>query len=217
MLRLSFRSSKAAPEPPPPDVTPEVEFVAYAEDCVLSGRVRLEADRLSDLLNANREFELVDVLARGLAGGDPVRVHELQIARDEILVVHATGPRGRADRRHPTRQVPIIVKIGPYEVSGYVHVMPGADALASLRRGRSLVALSDAAIDYHVGEEAEHREVETVLLNWALADSIVEVADRPKVVEVDAAEPLPGVVTQLSAASVKRRTRKPPARSAGAA
>ena len=152
MLRLSFRSSKAAPEPPPPDVTPEVEFVAYAEDCVLSGRVRLEADRLSDLLNANREFELVDVLARDLAGGDPVRVHELQIARDEILVVHATGPRGRADRRHPTRQVPIIVKIGPYEVSGYVHVMPGADALASLRRGRSLVALSDAAIDYHVGQ-----------------------------------------------------------------
>ncbi len=45
---------------------PLVEFVAYAYDCVLYGRVRLAADRLTDMLNTHDEFELVDVMVERL-------------------------------------------------------------------------------------------------------------------------------------------------------
>jgi hypothetical protein len=215
MPRFSFRSPAAAPEALEPDETPEVDFVAYAEDCVLSGSVRLGAGRLSDLVNANDQLELANVLVRDLAGGDPIQLHELAIARDEILVMQATGPRGRADQRRQTRQVPIVVKIGPYEVNGYIHVLPGADAIASLRRGRRMVALSDAAIDFLVGAEPEHHEVSVILVNWALADSIVEVADKPEVIEEVVASG--GVLIDLAPGGAPRVRRRPAAKVAGAA
>jgi hypothetical protein len=179
LLRLSFRSAAKPAEPDPPEGPPEIDFVAYAEDCVLSGRVRLAADRLSDLVNQHEQIELVDVLVSDLVGGDAIEVHEMIVNRDEILVLDATGPRGREDRRHRTRQVPIVARLGPYEVSGYLHVVPGHDPLASLRRGRALVALSDAVIAYEVGGEPRRRDHGTALVNWVLADSIIEVVDKP--------------------------------------
>jgi hypothetical protein len=153
---------------------PEIEFVAYAEDCILSGHVRLAADRLSDLVNDHEELELVDVLVADLSGGEGFEVHQLLIKRDEILVLHATGPRGRVDRRQRTRQHPIVAKLGPYEVRGYIHALPGADPIAGLRRRRPIVALTDAVIEYWVGRERQRRRVSTVLINRELADMIVE-------------------------------------------
>ncbi|MBA2720467.1 MAG: hypothetical protein H0U52_14685 [Chloroflexi bacterium] len=177
-LRLVFRGQPPViTEPTPPDVeepSPEVEFVAYAEDCILSGQVELAADRLSDLINAHEQLELVDVLVADLTDGHAFEVHELAIRRDEILVVHATGPRGRVDRRQRTRQHPIVAKLGPYTVRGYIHALPGSDPIASLRHRRPMVALTDASLEYFVGREEIRRRVATVLINRQLADWIVE-------------------------------------------
>jgi hypothetical protein len=181
-LRLVFRSGAAAevlePVEPVDDLPPEIEFVAYAEDCILSGHVRLAADRLSDLVNEHEELELVDVLVAELSGGDGYAVHELLVKREEILVLHATGPRGRVDRRQRTRQHPVVVKVGPYEVRGYIHALPGSDPIAGLRRRRAIVALTDAVIEYWVGRERVRRRVSTVLINRELADMIVEGTDE---------------------------------------
>ena len=178
-LRLVFRSRAGSPavEPelePVPDRPGEVEFVAYAEDCILSGHVRLTADRLNDLVNDHEELELVDVLVTDLVGSEGIEVHQLLLRRDEILVVHATGPRGRADRRQRTRQHPIVVKLGPYVVRGYIHAIPGSDPIAGLRRRRPIVALTDAVVEYSLGREEIRRRVSTVLVNRELADWIVE-------------------------------------------
>ncbi|MEA2578933.1 MAG: hypothetical protein QOD78_2521, partial [Chloroflexota bacterium] len=51
---------------PARSLLPLLEFVAYAEDCVLYGRVRLAAERLTDMLNTHDEFELVDVMVERL-------------------------------------------------------------------------------------------------------------------------------------------------------
>ena len=180
-LRLVFRGQPpVVTEPALPDVqepSPEVEFVAYAEDCILSGQVELAADRLSDLINAHEELELIDVLVADLTDGHAFEVHQLAVRRDEILVVHATGPRGRADRRQRTRQHPIVAKLGPYTVRGYVHALPGSDPIASLRHRRPMVALTDASLEYFVGREEIRRRVATVLINRQLADWIVEGED----------------------------------------
>lgn len=175
-LRLVFRSREAAveaPLEPVPDRPSEVEFVAYAEDCILSGHVTLVADRLSDLVNEHQELELVDVLVSDLTGGEGIEVHQLLISRDEILVLHATGPRGRVDRRQRRRQHPVVAKLGPYIVRGYIHVLPGSDPISSLRHRKAIVAMTDALIEYSVGAESIRRRVSTVLINRELADWIV--------------------------------------------
>jgi hypothetical protein len=206
VFRLAFRSRAVEPEPEPVEGPAEIDFVAYAEDCVLSGRVRLAADRLSDLVNEHDQVELIDVLATDLVGGDPIEVHEMVIGRSEILVLHATGPRGRADRRHRTRQVPIVASIGPYEVSGYLHVRPGSDALTSLQRARPIVALSDATVEYEVDGQDRHHWVDTALINWALASSIVEIVSRPDhAPEPTTDKPAPVVLTDVSAKKAKAK------------
>jgi hypothetical protein len=159
---------------PPVELVPEVEFVAYAADCAISGFIRLEVNRLSDLLNGSEEFELRNVLVDDFSGTPPVEVSELLVKREELLVVHATGPRGNPALRRPTRQHPVIVVIGPYRVFGYVHGMPGAPALASLQRRGPIVPLSDASIDYVVAATPQNRRVETLLINRDRIDSIVE-------------------------------------------
>ena len=51
----------------------------------------------------------------------PSRSARSSVPRDELLLVHATGPRGDQARRPRTRQHPLAVQLGPYQVRGYLH------------------------------------------------------------------------------------------------
>lgn len=182
-LRLSFRSTKSADDaapalPPPPRVEPEIEVVAYAEDCILSGHLRLSTDRLSDLLIEHMDYAFVDVLVEELAGGHAIEVHEMLVNRDEILLVQASGPRGNAQRRQRTRQHPIVAKSGPYEVRGYVHALPGTDPIASVRRRKPMVALTEAVISYAVESVHHERRASVVILNRECVDWIAAGEDE---------------------------------------
>ena len=174
VLRRSSRADDASPATTPstPTVT-NIEFVAYAEDCILSGVVGLAADRLSDLINSHDELELEDVLVTALHESKAIEVRTVRIKRDEILVVHAPEPRGRTDRRQRTRQHAVTARLGPYTVSGYVHTLPGADPLTSLRRRPPMIAMTDAVIEFTLDGERQERHAQTLLLNHELADSIV--------------------------------------------
>ena len=179
--------------PAPVAAIRDVEFVGYAEDCTLSGRVALATERLSDLLNQHERYQLSDVLVSPLTGESPFELREMLVERDEIMLVHAMGPRGNAGRRQRTRQSPIVVKAGPYEVRGYVHATPGSDPIASLRRRKPMVALTDAVIRYSVGRQPQERRVGTVIVNretveWIVAgeDEEAPTLDMP----VDAGGPL---------------------------
>jgi hypothetical protein len=180
-FRLVFRGSR--PEDTESDGDkplriPEVEFIAYAEDCALSGRIRLAEERLSDLLNEHESFELIDVLVTPLDGSLPIELHDLLIARDELFLVQASGPRGNAARRQRTRQHPVLVKASPYEVHGYLHALPGSDPISSFRRRRPMVALSDAVVRFAVAGQAQERRAGTVIVNRELADWIAESEDE---------------------------------------
>jgi hypothetical protein len=198
-VRLAFTRRQAPVSVPVPAVNagPNVDVVAFAEDCVLSGRLHLTTERLSDLLNENVEFELVDVLVDGLAGGDALDVRDIVVHRDELLLIQASEPRGNAGRRRRTMQHPIIAKLGPYEVWGYVHTLPGGVAIESLTRGRPLVALTDAVVEYLVGDTLYRREMGVLLLNRERIDWIKDgqgedvqpigvPADRPGLLPEDA-------------------------------
>lgn len=163
-----------------------VDFVAYAEDCILSGRISLAEERLTDLLNAHDEYVLSDVLVERFDDSPAVILAEVMVRRDEVLLVHATGPRGSAARRQRTRQHPLAMQLGPYHVRGYLHALPGSDPLAAIRRRKSMVPMTDAWIEVGGGSGRQRRRVGVVVVNreqmdWAVPalDDEVEMPDLP--------------------------------------
>jgi hypothetical protein len=177
VLRLGAASTGA--ESSTSGVTsPEVEFVAYADDCLVSGRIALSAERLTDLLNAHDEFGLVNVVVTSLADGREIDVPEVTILRDDLLLAQATEPRGNVGRRRMTRRHAIAAQVGPYLVRGFLHSLPGSDPVSSLGRRNVMVPLTDASIEYFVGGERQHRQVDTVIVNQERMDWVVEDGDQ---------------------------------------
>lgn len=153
---------------------PLVEFVAYGEDCLLAGRLRLASDRLTDLLNSQDEYELVDLVAERLSDGHAASVSALRVPRNELLLVQAAGPRGDANRRLRTRPYPVAAKLGPYRVRGQLHARPGVDPEVVIHRRGPMVPLTEAWLERPVGEERDLYRIGTVVLNrdkmdWVMA------------------------------------------------
>ena len=180
-LRLAFgepERPEAVPTPPEAVPSPLVDFVAYGEDCLLSGQLRLDADRLTDLLNEHEDFVLINVHAADLGGGAGYEVREVLVPRDELLLVHATGPRGGPQRRIRTRPFPVALRVGPFDVRGYLHSLPGSDPLESFRRRPSMIPVTDAWIEYLRAGRRERRRVDTLIVNRHRVEWIVEAVDE---------------------------------------
>lgn len=152
-------------EPAGPPTLEEVAFVAYGEDCILSGRTVLDADRLSDMLNGHDEYALVGVTVQRLDDGTPIQVEEVVVPRDELVLVHASGPRGDAARRHRTQLQHVALKMGPYQVRGFLHALPGADPVAAMRRRKPMVPLTNVRIEFTLNGVPREDRVETVIVN----------------------------------------------------
>lgn len=166
------------------DGLPEVDFVAYATSERLSGRIRLDSARLSDMLNTHDEFVLVDALAERLPEGGSMVVSEILVRRDELALVHATGPRGDRAQRIRTEAHPLVMRVGRYLVSGRLHAGQGEDALASLRSRQPMIPLTEAAIEFRVGPDVVREPASTIVVNRDLVDWVREgapVYDRSEV------------------------------------
>lgn len=157
-------------------VAPPIDFVAFGDDVILSGSVPLEGERLTDMLNDHDEYALSDVVCHGLADGAGVEVPEFLIRRDELLLVHATGPRGNRQRRISTRAVPMVIQIGPYRLHGDLHATPGADALSQLQRRKPMIPMTDAWLEFTFGGELQERRLPTIIVNRARIDWIAPAA-----------------------------------------
>jgi hypothetical protein len=163
---------------------PEVDFVAYAVSERLSGRIRLDNSRLSDMLNSHDEFVLVDALAERLPEGGSMVVSEILVRRDELAIVHATGPRGDRAQRIRTETHPLVFRIGRYLVSGRLHAGHGEDALLSLRSRQAMIPLTEAAIEFRVGPDVVREPASGIVVNRDLVDWVREgapVYDRSEV------------------------------------
>ena len=159
-------------------MTAEIELVAYSDDCRLRGRVTLDDDRLTDMLNAQAEFVVRDVLLESLEDGRTVELREMLLLRDELLLVEMAGPRGERTRRLSTRQHRMQVKVGPFVVAGYLHAPPTIDAYASVRRRPPMVPLTAATISYSVAGLPQLRDCSAVILNREQAEWIMPTSDE---------------------------------------
>jgi hypothetical protein len=169
VLRLAFVPATTAQADPTPE--PLLDFVAYARDCILAGSLILSADRLTDLLNASDELDLLDVLCLGL-DGTVVERERVAVMRTDLLAVKAGDPRGNPALRHRTRQVPIVAGASGYLIHGYIHGRPGADPMIHLGRRPSMVPLTDATISYNTARGHRRDDASTLIVNRDLADWI---------------------------------------------
>jgi hypothetical protein len=178
-LRLAFSRPMAPAEASdvpdaPLEAAPiaEVDFVAYSEDCILSGRTVLDGDRLTDMLNGHDEYALIGVTVERFDGGSPMQVDELVVGRDELWLVHASGPRGDAARRHRTSLQYVAMKMGPYKVRGFYHATPGTDPVTAIRRRKPMVPLTEVRIEYTIHGGPREDRVDTVIVNRELIEWI---------------------------------------------
>jgi hypothetical protein len=116
---------------------PLVEVTLYSDDSVAFGRMALTASRVTDLLNDETEFELVDAFLQALDDSHALQVRTVVVARGEIFAVGVTGPRADPTRRTRTRQIPVELRVGRYDVNRNIHVVPGASALSPPLGGRT--------------------------------------------------------------------------------
>jgi len=163
----------------PPIASPWIQFVAFTEDCRVFGHIQLDSDRLSDTLNGHLEYLLCDVLVESLEDGRSIHADEVPLARDELLAVLAEGPRGDPTRRTHTLAYPVAVRAGPYLIRGNIHALPGVEPLASARRRRPMIPLSDAWIEYRSGGAAQVSSCGTIVVNRETADWIQLVEPAP--------------------------------------
>ena len=159
---------------PPADEPVAIGLVLYAEDCTISGHLLSAAERLSDHLNGQESIELLDGIVEDFAGGPPIEVHSVAVARDEIMLIRASSPRGNPERRQHTSQHAIVLQVGRYEVHGYVHTLPGGDPISSVRRRKPMIPLTDAFITFSRHSRVQVHHAGVLIVNRDLVDSISE-------------------------------------------
>jgi hypothetical protein len=169
-LRLVLRQPGGGGTTEPAGGQPEIDFVAYSTSERLSGRVRLDSARLTDMLNAHLEFVLVDALAERLPEGGSMVVPEILLGRHELALVRAGGPRGDRSKRVRTTTHRLVIRTGRYLVAGRLHSNAGEDPLAALRARDPMVPLTDAAIMFRVGPDIVEEPGGTIVVNRDLVE-----------------------------------------------
>jgi hypothetical protein len=123
-------------------------------------------------MNDRTEFEFVDACLESLDDGHGLLVRSVYVARDEIFAVAVAGPRGDPARRRRTRPIPVELRVGRYDVSGNIHIVPGTDPIIGFRRRRVMVPLTEATIECDAPEGRRISRYGTILVNRDLTDWI---------------------------------------------
>lgn len=153
----------------------EIDFVGYAADCRVEGRLELEGERLSDMLNTRESLRLRTVVLTAHADGRAEMLDELELDRAELIAVVAVGPRGNPSRQIGTRSREVEVRAGPYVIRGFIHGPPAGNAFRGIEHRPPLIALTEARLEYQLCGEPVEERVEALLVNRQLAASVREV------------------------------------------
>lgn len=166
------RQAEEIHEPEFAAYTPLVGFEAFLPAQRLFGWVRLDADRLTDLLNAHDTVRLENVHVEDLRDGNTVAADETLLPRSELIAVIASGPRGDPGRRRGTQRHSVVVESGIYRIGGCVHAPFGMDLEERLQDGGPMIPLTGAWLEYRSGGQHRRDVMETVIVNRRLATRI---------------------------------------------
>lgn len=161
----------------------EMIVTAWAEDCVVTGRASVgDEERLSDLVNAEGRVDLSGAVVEALEGGRRFDLDALSLGLDELCAVQLVGPRGDPRRRRWTVRRRIAAEVGPYVVTGSLHVLPGVNPLAAFLHRPRVVPLTDVVVEAASRDRALRWEVEVAGINQ---DRIGAIREVPEVGEAE--------------------------------
>jgi hypothetical protein len=155
----------------------EIEFVGFAEDCRVEGKLDLDDARLADLLNSHSSITVRDVTLVSNLDGHQQAFETLEIDRNELDIVIASGPRGDPKRRLSTKPSGVAMKLGPYNAEGFMHAPPTANPVRGFSHRPAMVAVTDAVLEYQFCDEPVSEWFRTLLVNRELAVSLRTVAN----------------------------------------
>lgn len=155
-----------------------IEFTGFSGDCRITGRMTLFGDRLTDMLNAHAQYRLSHVVLEGLTDGHRVELESIVLAREDLSIALATGPRGLGSLRVDRDQIRMQLGTGPYVVAGRLHTEHGTDPIVSVMHRGPMVPLTDATIAFTMAGEVQVVDAETVIINRDLVDWISPSGDE---------------------------------------
>jgi hypothetical protein len=157
---------------------PLVSFEAFLSAQRLFGWVRLDCDRLTDLLNSHDLIRLSNVHVEEHRDGSIVAADETVIPRAEIVAVVASGPRGDASLRVPTTLQPVVIEAGTYGIGGHLHVPAGVGAMDRWHTSGPMIPLTEAWLTYRSGGKPRRAARTTVIVNRGSVTRVDVLADR---------------------------------------
>ncbi len=154
-----------------------IDFVGFAEDCTITGKMTMFGDRLTDFLNGQERYRVHHLECESLEDGHLVATDSLSLERGDLLAVMATGPRGSEKQRVSLQTNRLHVSIGPYMILGRIHTKPGADAVTSVLQREPMIPLTDATVAYELAGAIIARDLPTIIVNRLLIDWISPTTD----------------------------------------
>jgi len=149
-----------------------IDFLAFAADCTVTGKMTMFGERLTDFLNGQERFRVHHLECESLEDGHRAAVDSMSLERNDLLAVVATGPRGNEKQRVTLQTNRLQVSIGPYLILGRIHTKPGVDAVASVMKRDPMIPLTHATIAYEVAGSIVARDLPTIIVNRLLVDWI---------------------------------------------
>ena len=150
----------------------QIDFVGFADDCRVEGKIDLDDGRLADLLNSRPSIVVHDVKL----------VSTLDGHTQEFDIVVASGPRGDPKRRLATKPSGVTMRLGPYNAEGFMHAPPTASAVRDIGHRPVMVAVTDAILEYQFCDEPISEWFRTLLVNREMAISLRTVTS-PSVIQ----------------------------------
>jgi hypothetical protein len=156
----------------------QIDFVGFADDCRVVGKVDLDEDaRLADMLNRRPTIVVHGATLVSVLDGHTQHLDELEIGRDELDIVVASGPRGDPKRRLSTKPSGVTMKLGPYSAVGFMHGPPTSNPVSDSGRRQPMVAMTDVVLEYQFCEESVSEWHRTLLVNRQMAMSLRSVTN----------------------------------------
>jgi hypothetical protein len=158
-----------------------IDFMAFAGDCTIAGKMTMFGERLTDFLNGQERFRVHHLECESLADGHLVALDSVSLERGDLMAVVATGPRGSEKQRIVLQANRLQVSVGPYLILGRLHSRPGADAVASALERDPMIPLTDATIAYEVAGSVVARDLRVIIVNRALVEWISPTSEAASV------------------------------------
>jgi hypothetical protein len=148
------------------------DLTIYAADSILTARLLIAQDRVSEFLATSSPIDLRHVRITSLDDGRRMELDALEVDRREVLMAVADNVRGKASRRVATVQRPALAQVGPYRIAGRVHGPPSTDPIELARR-RPWIAITNAIVWFAAKGSAMTVHHGAVLVNLSHLGSLV--------------------------------------------